>query len=483
MSAAPSGARPAPPGAAWPPRDPRLRASARRIAPLAWPVFVGQVSVLAFSTVDTVLLGRYGALDLAALAVGAAAYITIFIGFMGVVLALGPIVGQLYGARQLEAAGRQLHQAVWIALALSVLGSALLVFPQPFLTLARTPPEVEAKVRGYLLMLAFSLPASLLFTVYRGFNTAVSRPKAVMALQLAGLALKVPLSWFFVFGLPALGGPAWGVVGCGMATVVTMWSQCLAAFVVLRRDPFYKPFAFGHRRLDAPDRRALGTQLRLGLPMGATIVIEVTGMTFMALFIARFGATTVAGHQIVANLVALMFMMPLAIGNASSTLVAQAIGARDMADAHRLGWHGLTLGTSVSLALATAVYAARETVIGLYTHDAAVASAALGFVAWLAWFHLGDAVQTVAAFVLRAWRVATVPLVIYAVAIWGVGLGGGWWLAFAAGPAVPAWARGPQGFWVAAAGSLIVTALAMVAFLAWMLHRPRHSASVATHAP
>ncbi|HEX6362660.1 MAG TPA: MATE family efflux transporter, partial [Albitalea sp.] len=101
--------------------------SARRIAPLAWPVFIGQVAVLAFSTVDTVLVGRYAALDLAALAVGAAAYITIFIGLMGVVLAIGPIVGQLYGARRMPEAGAQLHQAVWLALALSVAGCALLV--------------------------------------------------------------------------------------------------------------------------------------------------------------------------------------------------------------------------------------------------------------------------------------------------------------------------------------------------------------------
>ena len=83
-----------------PPRNERagLLASARRIAPLAWPVFVGQIAVLAFSTVDTVMVARDSALDLAALAVGAAAYISVFIGLMGVVLAVGPIVGQLYGA-------------------------------------------------------------------------------------------------------------------------------------------------------------------------------------------------------------------------------------------------------------------------------------------------------------------------------------------------------------------------------------------------
>jgi hypothetical protein len=89
-------------------------ADAGRITRLAWPVFIGQISVLAFSTVDTLLVARYSAQDLAALAVGAAAYVTVFIGFMGVVLAISPIVGQLQGAGRLHDAGRQVHQAIWV---------------------------------------------------------------------------------------------------------------------------------------------------------------------------------------------------------------------------------------------------------------------------------------------------------------------------------------------------------------------------------
>ena len=75
--------------------------------------------------------------------------------------------------------------------------------------------------------------------------------------------------------------------------------------------------------------------------MGASILIEVTGFTFMALFIARLGATAVAGHQLAANLVAMMFMLPMALGNATGALVGQRLGARDPADARRLGWHGM----------------------------------------------------------------------------------------------------------------------------------------------
>jgi len=91
---------------------PAFASSARRIVPLAWPVMIGQLAVLAFSTIDTVLVGRAGALDLAALAIGGSAYVTVFVGLMGVVLAISPIAGQLYGAQRPVQAGAQLQQAM-----------------------------------------------------------------------------------------------------------------------------------------------------------------------------------------------------------------------------------------------------------------------------------------------------------------------------------------------------------------------------------
>lgn len=448
-----------------------LLADLRRIAPLAWPVFVGQVSVLAFSTVDTVLVARHAAVDLAALAVGAAAYITVFIGLMGVVLALSPIAGQLYGAGKLPEAGRQVHQSVWVALAMSLLGMVLLAFPAPFLALAQSTPEVEAKVRGYLGGLALALPAGMLFTVYRAFNTAVSRPKAVMVLQLGGLAVKVPLTIALVAGVPALGVPALGVTGCGLATAVAMWLQVLIGWWVMRRDPFYRPFRLHGRGLDRPDRPSLGQFLRLGLPMGASILVEVGGFSAMALLIARLGTTAVGGHQIAMNLVSLMFMLPLAVGSAAGTLVAQRLGAGDERDAAQLARHALVLGLAASAVLGAAVFFAREGVLGLYTGDAAVLAAALPLVAWVVLFHAADALQVVAAFVLRAYKIATVPLLIYVAALWGVGIGGGALLAFDLAGATPAPLIGAPGFWVAATAGLVLAGLALAGFLEWVLRR------------
>ncbi len=454
--------------------------SVRRILPLAWPVLIGQVAVLLFTTIDTILVARHAALDLAALAIGSAAYISIFVGLMGVVLAVGPIAGQLFGAGKLLECGRQLHQAMWLALALSVLGCVLLLFPQPFLLLSRAGAEVGEKVRWHMVGLAFALPPALLFTAFRGFNTAVSRPKVVMALQVGALMLKAPLTALLVFGWnagdPSAGWrlPAFGAPGCGFATAVVMTLQMLGAWFVLKRDPFYSQFGL-KRGFSAPDRASLVGLVKLGVPMGLSIAIEVTGFTFMAFFISRIGATPVAGHQIAVNMVSLMFMVPLAIANASSTLVAQRVGADDWADARRLGWHGLEIGVAIAALMGGTVYLLREPILGLYTHDPIIIGAALPLLAWVAVFHVADAAQTVAAFVLRAYRHATAPLVIYALAIWGVGLGGGYLLAFSGSAWSPESLRGALGFWSAATLGLTFAGTGMSLFLLWMLRQQRHS--------
>ena len=452
----------------------RLIDSARRIAPLAWPVLIGQLSVVAFGTIDTLLVARHSTRDLAALAVGGACYFTIFIGFMGVVMALSPIVGQLFGAHRHHEAGAQLHQAVWLALALSLPGCALLLFPGPLIALAQLNAELEPVVRAYLATLAISLPAALLFSAFRAFNTAVSRPKAVMVLQLAALAVKAPLSWLLLEGAPALGVPALGVIGCALATAIVMWLQLAAAYVVLRRDRFYRQFevfSATRRGLRRPGRQALRKLLALGVPMGLSVLIEVSGFTLMAVFIARLGTSQVAAHQIAANLMSMLFMFPLALAHATSALVAQHVGARELSQARRLGWHGLALGIALAIVCGVAAVLARGPLVALYTHDAAVAAVATAIVAWLALFHVGDAAQTVAAFVLRSWRIATGPMLIYAAALGGVGLGGGYVLAFDVLGNTPAWLRGAVGFWVAGSAGLALAALALSGLLWWVLRQ------------
>jgi MATE family, multidrug efflux pump len=164
-------------------------------------------------------------------------------------------------------------------------------------------------------------------------------------------------------------------------------------------------------------------------------------------------------------------------------LVAQCIGAGDAADARRIGWAGLEIGVLVAAVLGGTVYLLRETIVGLYTSNAVIVAAALPLLAWVALFHVADAAQTISAFVLRAYRIATVPLVIYVVAVWGIGLGGGYVAAFDLVGVSPPWMSGVRGFWSMATFGLAVAGSGMAGFLAWKLQRDRRAASAFFSAP
>ena len=431
----------------------------RRILHLAAPVLVGQLAVVAFGVIDTVMAGRASATDLAAVGLGGSIYITIYISLMGVLQALAPIAGQLYGAGRTAEIGSEVRQAAWLGVALAVPGMLLLLFPGPLLTFAKAPPELVEKASHYLHIVAFGLPAALSFRIYMALNNALSRPIMVTVLQIAGLAMKVPLNAWFIhggLGLAPMGGP-----GCALASTLISWTWCIAGLLILRTGAAYRPLAL-FAGWEWPNWSKIRPLLRLGVPMGLTYLIEITSFTLMSIFITRLGTETLAGHQIIANLSAVAYMMPLSLAIATSTLVAQSIGARDLAGARRLAWRGIRFGAGLALLTGALLWLLREPLLQAYAKDPTVVTKALPLMLFVAFYQAFDAVQVMTAFILRAYKIALIPTLIYAGSLWGVGLGSGYVMGFGLIDALPEWTRGAAGFWfgnsisLAVAGTLLV---------------------------
>jgi MATE family multidrug resistance protein len=441
------------------------RRHGRHIAALAWPLLVGQLAVIANGVIDTAMTSRFSSTDLAALAVGASIYVSSFVGLSGVLQAVSPVVGQLYGAKRYERIGYEIRQSLWLALLLCAIGMALLLFPQPLLALAHAEPPLSDKVLLYLRILALALPATLVFRIYTSMNTALARPKAIMLIQIGGLLLKIPLNFLFIFGgfgISGMGGP-----GCAIATAIVAWASLLGGLALVRRDPFYRSFKLFGSGFEPPQWTAQRALLKLGVPMGLSYLIEVTAYTFMALFIARMGAVAVAGHQVTANFGTVLYMLPLSIANATGTLVAQAIGAGRLEQARRIGRDGILLAALSSVTVGALVWLFRAAIIRAYTPDAAVMAAAMPLFLFIAFYQLFDSVQVTTAFVLRAYKVAVVPTLMYAVALWGVGLLGGYLMGLDPLHVAPAPLRGAAGFWLGNSASLGLVAAALL----WYLRR------------
>ena len=430
----------------------------RAILRLSAPIFIAQVAVLANAVADTVITGHYKADHLAAIGLGSAIWASIFIPVMGITQGLSPIIGRHFGAGQPRAIGREVRAGVWLACALSVPIVLVFAFPDFVLELAQIPDAIRPLTREYLQALAFGVPALMLARVFYAFAPAVNHPRAVMGINLVALAAKIPLSYAFVhgtFGMPELGGP-----GCGVASAIIYWLMLMLAFASLRWRPQYRRYEVwnGSWRFDPATFTGI---LKLGVPIGASIFIEVTAFVFMALFLARLGPTVSGAQQVVSNLAALLFMLPLSLGLGTQVLISQALGAGRPAEARRTAHDGMRLASGFATVVCVLLWVFREQVIAFYTSDAEVASLCLSLIPILVAFHWFDAAQCSATQALRGYRQTLIPMVITAVAFWGIGLGVGYVLAFAPFPAISTTAHGAKGFWWGQTLSLVVAAIAL----------------------
>jgi MATE family multidrug resistance protein len=232
---------------------------------------------------------------------------------------------------------------------------------------------------------------------------------------------------------------------------------------MLRTQDLYHPYRIW-LPMERPDWKRIAEFARLGIPGGLAIMVEVTSFTLMALFIARLGTVASASHQIASNLAAVLYMMPLSIAIATSARVSYWLGAGEARRARAAIRTGFKLAAGMALLLASLLLLLRHGLAAVYASNPAVVALAGALLAWVAVYHLADAVQALSVFILRCYRVTAAPLLVYCALLWGLGLGGGYLLAYRGVGALGPLAT-PMAFWVTSAVALALTALIFVAIL------------------
>ncbi len=444
----------------------------RTIARHASTVLVGQLAVMSFGIADTLIAGRYSPQALAVLSLASSIYISIYVALNGLLQALLPVWAELHGAGRQAEVGRSVRQALYIAAGAAVIGISGLWFPDLWLSATEVPPDLWPDVRAYLRILALALVPSLLFRMYSTLNQSLGHPRLVTWLQAGALLVKVPLSFVLTFGGAGFAGM--GVVGCAWATLTVNTLMLLAGLWLLRTQDIYQAYRLWQRP-EKPDWPVIRRFLALGVPAGLSIMVEVTSFTLMALFIARLGAVALASHQIAASLAAVLYMVPLALGIASSARTGYWLGAGQAHKARRAAGMGIGLAIGAALLGAMLLFMGREVLANAFSTDPRVVQAASVWLAWVALYHLADAVQAVCAYLLRCYRITMLPLVVYTALLWGVGLYGGYRLAYQGLD----WAGWPMRasvdtFWITSTAALALVSV-LFAAMVWHASRPRQT--------
>jgi MATE family multidrug resistance protein len=442
---------------------------------LAWPLILANLTQQLIQATDILLMGRLGATQLAAATLALNLTFTFNLMMLGLLIASSPMMATALGRRfnAVRDVRRTFRAGLWLLvftlppywLILWHIGDLMRAFGQS--------EELASEGQTFLRAYMWCTAPWLLFQLLRNFVSALERPRVVLWLSLAGIALNALLSWSLIFGHSGL--PALGLIGGGLGSTLTWWIMCGALVVVVLADRQFRRFhLFGNWwRFD---RQRTLTMVRLGWPIGLTMALEMGVFALAAYFMGWIGAPAVAAHAVALQLAALTFMVPLGLGQAATVRVGLALGRGDRPGIARAGWTAWVIGVGFMAAMALVMWAIPRQLVTLFLTDvpanAVVIALAVSFLRVAAAFQLVDGAQVIGAGMLRGLHDTRWPLLFALVGYWVVGLGIGSWLAFAAD-----W-KG-VGIWVGLASGLAAVAALMLG--RWLL-RDRLGLTRAGHA-
>lgn len=428
---------------------PRIARELWETAVLALPLVVSQLSAVGMNAIDAVLAGHHGAATLGAVAIGASIWSLALVVAIGVTMAVPPSVAQLDGAGRRDAIGPLFRQALWLALALGLLLWIAVRGAIPLVRVIGIDPVLVDDVAGFLRAVSWGAPALAAFFTLRGMSAGIGVTRPTMYFSLMALVLLGPIAWVLLYG--GYGIAAMGAAGIGAATAIVLWLEAIAFALYVLWHPVYADLALT-ARLERPQWAAIGELLRIGVPMGVTVLMEAGLFIATTLTIGTLGAATVASHQVALNVASLFFMIPLGIAMATTVRVGNAAGRGDAVAVRLAGDAGIGLTFGTQAVSATIMLAVPTAIASLYSNDAAVIALAAELLVLAALFQFPDGIQAVANGALRGLKDTRVPMFITTFAYWGVGMPVGWWLAFPH-------AMGAQGMWIGLIAGLGVAAL------------------------
>lgn len=433
------------------PRE-ELRATLRITAPLA-AAFLAE---MAMSFTDTVIVGRLGSVQLAAVGLAANLLISVLLACMAVVSIVGVLVAQAHGSGDDAAVGRSLRQGLWVATALSIPAILVGLEPAPMLRLLGQEDQVVVFAEQYLQAAIWCFLPYMWFTVLRNGVSALSRAGSVMVISVASVGLNLLANYSLVFG--KFGMPALGVAGAGYGTSFVCWVMFAALALHVAIAPAFRRYRVfeGLGRIDLALCREI---LRHGLPAAGMSGVETGMFTVVTILMGVLGATVLAASQIAIVSASVAFMIPMAISQAATFRVAYGIGVGNAAAARQAGYLSMLLGTGFMAFVSVVMWVFPDAIAAIYldTGDPAnveVLSIAAVLLAITAVFQIADGLQVVTTGALRGLKDTNVPFAIGVLGYWTVGLGSGYVFAF------PLDMGGPGLFWglalgLATAGTLL----------------------------
>ncbi len=393
----------------------RLRAHVGELLRLAAPVIVSRAGMMVMMAVDTAIVARYSAQELAFYGL---AHLpgNIMVGTeVGLLMGTVMIAAHALGAGNEAECGRSWRRSMPYALLLGVIFALISLLGVPLFRLGGQTEEMAQGGAAVLAVLGLGAPGMMLFITTGFFLEGIKRPLPGMVVMILGNLANGLLAWMLVWGHG--GFPAMGAVGSAWATTIVRWAMglSLVAYAWWMSD-----HARWQVRVPVADWwSGAGRQRHLGYAAGLSIGVESGAFAALGLFAGMISPLALGSYTVGLNLIALPFMAAVGLGSATAVRVGVAYGQGDKRDMAMAGWTGLGVTSAILAAVGVLYYALPEQIGAIYTTDPELLASVAPLIAFGAWILVADGGQTVMSNALRgrhdAWMPTALHFISYAV--------------------------------------------------------------------
>jgi len=420
----------------------KLLKELKQLLKIGIPIYGSQISYMGMGVTDTIVAGRASALDLSGLAIGNALSMPFYFLLGGCLFAVTPIVAQLFGARKYEEIGQKVREILWVSIALGLIGFILyrnLSFFIPYFDIEENIAQISD---GYLKAMSFGFVANMLFTCLRCYSEGMGLTLPVFWVAFIGMLLNIPLDIIFVygyFGIPPMGG-----VGCGIATSINIIIGLFVLILVILKKKEYEPTKL-FSKFSGPNADTTKEALKLGVPIGFGVFVELSMFSGAALILGSLGATVISAHTVAINIASVLFILPLSFGLAAATRIGNLVGEKQLRKA-KYASHIAILICLVGAILNTGIILSfRDALVSLYSEDLAVIAIAINLLLFAAIFQIPDGMQMGALGSLRGYKDTFAPMLMLILTYWLIALPAGYYLTYYGLFGNP---LGPAGIWI-----------------------------------
>ncbi len=415
---------------------------------LAYPVMLSQLGQVSVGVADSMMVGRIGALPLAAASLANGIFFVVMMFGIGVSMGITPLVSRADGKGKSGRISRLFSHGLWINVLTSVALTAIVVGLSQGLHFLNQPEEVVVLAVPYLLIITASLLPLMVFQTFKQMAEGLSQTRQAMYITIFANLVNVFLNWVLIWG--KFGFPQMGLNGAGIATLISRVLMMVMMGGYILMSPRYKKYQF---RLLLPGASfpMISRILKIGIPTGFQFIFEVSAFSTAAIMMGWIGVNALAGHQIALNLASISYMMATGLATAGMIRVSNQVGKGDMKAMRKAGLVVFGMVVVLMFSSALAFFAFRYFLPTLYIDDPEVIALSASLLVIAGLFQLSDGVQAVGLGVLRGLEDVKVPTLVTLMAYWALGLPLGYFLAFPLG-------MGAHGIWYGLLIGLTITA-------------------------